>query len=634
MKLEIKSFDGENLPDIYLVLLFVMFLLICFFSPSIGVIGIVMVAAIHFSDSIKALEKNKMDRPILDERYKQDIPFPYLVLDKNRIVEKSNSLALQAGKSVTDYIAQFDHKVTRQTVFFNEKHYVLLSVPFISAQEGLNIVYFLEQTADEDVSDRNGIAVGLIFIDNHDEVLETVEEVRQQLLLAVIDRKINTLSQKVGGIIKKFEKDKYIWIFSKEKIKYLKEKKFDILDNVREIDMGNSIPVTLSIGLGINGNTLTETMEYARAAVDLALGRGGDQVLIKDHDGYAFFGGKSKEVENNTRVRARVKAYVLTELIQESHNIMIMGHKNADLDCLGSAIGVYKIADAMGKNCNIVLNTVPAAISSLYDKLMQQEHYKDDVFLTSEEALEKITSTTLLIIVDVHKSSLVETPDLLEKTNKIVIIDHHRKSADFIDNAVLTYHEPYASSACELVTEIFLYVKTKIKFKAVEADALLAGITVDTKNFNFKTGARTFEAAAYLRRNGADSARVADFFKHDLRNYKARAAAVSNAEMFRDGIAISTCDSDSDDLVLITAQVADELLKIRNIESSFVLCRAADTVYVSARSLGRMNVQVVLEKFGGGGHQTVAGAQLQEVTLEEARKILENAIEEYLQEES
>lgn len=575
----------------------------------------------------------------------ENFPFPHILIDENRNILYSNSkfdseFGIKDSKlndlKISDLIENFNYNIKEQKAVIRAKCYRVFTALNESESEDekkLYNVFIIENACDESSGcEINKIIVSLIFIDNYAEVLDSMEDVRHPLLIALIDRKVNSLAYSLGGIVRKFEKDKYIFIFSYDKLEHLKETKFDILDQVREIEMGNKLPVTLSIGIGLNGKTLSQSMEFARAAIDLALSRGGDQVLIKDNEKYYFYGGKAKEVGINTRVRARVKAYALTELIQESDNIIIMGHRNADLDCIGAGVGVYKIVNSMEKHANIVLNKVTTSISRFYDRLIKDEEYSTDVFINSEQALNQIGNNTLLIIVDAHKASICECPELLDKAKKIVVFDHHRKSTEFIDNAVLTYHEPYASSTCELITEMLLYINKEIKLTKTEADGLLAGITVDTKNFAFKTGTKTFEAAAYLKRNGADTIRVKILFQNTLENYIAKAQSVENAEIFNENMAVSVCRSDVENPPLLAAQTSDELLNIKGIEASFVLCSVGNNVSISARSLGNVNVQVIMEKLGGGGHQTVSGAQILNSSVDKVVFELKNVINEYLQE--
>lgn len=477
-------------------------------------------------------------------------------------------------------------------------------------------------------------AVGMIFLDNYEEVADGLDEDRLPILSAVIDRKLNQFAQELDGVVKKLEKDRYILLLSNGMLKKLKERKFDILNVLREVSVGEHIPVTMSMGIGVGGGSLETAMRNAKAALDLALGRGGDQVLIKEGEKYLFYGGKAGEMGRNARIRARVKADALWELMGEASDILVMGHRHADLDSLGSCMGICAIAEAMGKKCRIIMNEIGIGIERLYENMAQTGHYEARL-VKDADALKLMEEKTLVIVVDTHRSSMVEGPQVLAAAKKIVLFDHHRKSTtDFIEQAVLIYHEPYASSTAELVTEMIQHFGKKIKLKPIEADALLAGITVDTKNFCVKTGAITFEAAGFLRRNGADSIRVRLLFQNDMDTYKAKATAVRDAEIFMENIAISVCPSNVENSALTAAQAADDLMNVTGIKASFVCCMVGDMVYISARSFGEINVQRIMEKLGGGGHFTVSGAQLKDCTLEEAKERIRGAIEEYLKEES
>ena len=391
------------------------------------------------------------------------------------------------------------------------------------------------------------------------------------------------------------------------------------------------MPVTISIGIGNNKKDLVSSKEDARVAFDLAQGRGGDQAIIKHNDKYTFYGGKTKEVEKSARVKVRIKAYAFKELLHEADKVIIMGHKNVDMDCLGAAMGVYRGAALMGKKAQIVLREPTFAIQGLYDRIITSKEY-DDLFITPEDASKEIDKDTLLVVVDTHRRSYVEEPELLELCEKIVIFDHHRKSTDYIEEAVLTYLEPFISSTCEMIAEILNYLCEKIKLNPVEADALLAGITVDTKNFVFKAGVRTFEAAAFLRRSGADSTRVRMLFQNDMSSYRARASAIQTTDVWNENMAISVVRGDVEHITVLAAQVADELLNIKGIKASFVLSEVEDCIYISARALGDINVQRIMELLGGGGHLGIAGAQLKDVTIDMAKQKLKEAIALYFEE--
>ena len=469
--------------------------------------------------------------------------------------------------------------------------------------------------------------VALIYIDNYDLVFSSMEEGRRPLLEAMIYRRLNDRAAELGGILTRLEKDRFFLIFPHKALLKIEEGKFKILEEVRKLNIGNKLPVTLSIGVGID-ERLEQSQEYARAAVDLALGRGGDQAVIKNEERYIFYGGRTSGVEKNTRVRARLIAYALKELIVESDRVFIMGHKNPDLDCFGSALGIYRGVTALNKPAHIIMGGPHPAVMDLYRRVAEERDYAD-IIIDEEQALDYTDENTLLILVDVNRPSICESSRLVEIIKNVAVIDHHRTSVENVGKAVVSYVEPYASSASEMVTEVLQYLTERIKLKPVEADGLFAGIALDTKNFTIKTGVRTFEAAAFLRRNGADSIRVRKMFKNDMEEYKAKAQIVASAKIVYDTMAIAEWTSGMDNANAVAAQAADELLDIAGIRASFVLTKTPDQVNISARSLGDVNVQLIMEKLGGGGHLTVAGAQLKGTSLEDATAKLREAIEEF-----
>lgn len=504
----------------------------------------------------------------------------------------------------------------------------------INSKEILYVAYFFDVSRENALvlqNEEQKTVFGLIYIDNYDEVIHSIEDVRRPLLIALIDRNISKFCKEIDGIIRKFEKDKYILTFQNKYLKEIQENKFSILDRIREINIGNELPVTLSIGIGTTEDNFSNKIEYAKVAMDLALGRGGDQAVIKDEEKLSFYGGKTRGVEKSTRVKARIKAHAFRELLNECDRVLIMGHKLGDMDSLGASIGVYACAKYYGKPAHIIINKITTSINPVYDRIVEDKEYPGDLFINDQQVSAYIGEQTLLVVVDVNRPSYTENPEILKHVKKIVVFDHHRVTADHIDNAVLSYIEPYASSTCEMVTEIIQYVSDKIKLKPVEADALFAGIAVDTKNFVAKTGVKTFEAAAYLRRSGADSIRVSKFFKNDLASFKAKATAVKDAEIYKDNIAISVCPSDVINPSLVGAQAADELLKIAGIKASFVLTEIEGTIYISSRSVEDINVQLIMEKIGGGGHLSVAGAQVENYSIEAVIEILKDTIDEYFE---
>lgn len=505
----------------------------------------------------------------------------------------------------------------------------------IQKQQVLYVAYFFDITKEYELeieNDEQKAVVGLLYIDNYDEVVHSIEEVRRPLLVALIDRNINKFAKRIDAVIRKFEKDKYMIIFQKKYLEVIKDDKFNILDKIREINIGNEIPVTLSIGIGFDAYSYSQQIDYARIAIDLALGRGGDQAVIKDNDKLSFYGGKTRGVEKSTRVKARVKAHAFRELLEECDRVLVMGHRLQDMDSLGASIGIYACAKHFEKPAHIIINDITTSVKPLYDLLTSHEEYPTDVFVNGQESLAYVSEHTLLVMVDVNRPSYLDYPDILKHIKNTVVFDHHRVGAEYIEDAVISYVEPYASSTCEMVTEIIRYISDRVKLNPLEADALFAGITVDTKNFAVKAGVKTFEAAAFLRRNGADVVRVRKMFKNDMASYKAKATAVRDAEIYRENIAISICPSDTTNPNLVGAQAADELLNIAGIKASFVLTEVGDTIYISSRSLDDINVQLIMEKLGGGGHLSVAGAQLVGYTLTGAIEILKDTVDEYIKE--
>ncbi len=479
--------------------------------------------------------------------------------------------------------------------------------------------------------DNQKMVAGLIYLDNYDEALESVEEVRRSLLTALIDRKINKYISAMHGIVKKLEKDKYFFAVKQQYVERIKNDRFAILEEVKTVNIGNEMAVTLSIGMGMNGETYSQNYDYARVSIDMALGRGGDQAVIKDGEKIQYFGGKAQQMEKNTRVKARVKAHALRELMENKDRLLIMGHKMADIDSFGAAMGIYRIATAMNKKANIVINDVTTSVKPMMDRFTGNADYPEDLFLKGAKAAELVDANTMLVVVDVNRPSITDAPALLKLIKTIVVLDHHRQSSEIIDNAVLSYVEPYASSACEMVAEILQYIADGIRIRPAEADAMYAGIVIDTNNFVNQTGVRTFEAAAFLRRCGADVTRVRKLFRDNMAEYQAKAETVRRAEVYRDVFAISVCPAEGlASPTIVGAQAANDLLEINGIKASVVLTEYNRVIYASARSIDEVNVQVMMEHLGGGGHRAVAGAQLTGVTIDEARARVKIVIDEML----
>lgn len=463
--------------------------------------------------------------------------------------------------------------------------------------------------------------IAFLYIDNYEESLAVVEDVRRALLAALIDRKINKYMLRIDAITRKIEKDKYIVLFQHKYLSQLQTDKFSLLDEVRNINVAEDKSVTISMGIGIQADTFRKRQEYARSAIDLALARGGDQVVIKTKDNILYYGGKSIQQEKNTRVKARVKAHALRESIEAADKIVIMGHKLPDVDAVGSAIGINRIAQTLGKPTHIIVNEVTSSLAPLLQLFKGNKDYPEDLFITGEDAKEFIGNGTgvLLIIVDVNRPSYTDSPELINMVSSLVVIDHHRQTGESFDNPTLSYIESFASSSCEMVAEILQYAGEEIRLKTVEADALYSGIMVDTNNFMNKPGVRTFEAVAYLRRSGADILRIRKMFRSDISEYKVRAEAIQNMEIFMDSYAIAPCNADNcTSPTIVGAKIADDLLDIDGIKATFILTAYEGKIYISARSIDELNVQVVMEKLGGGGHISSAGAQLADCSLEEA----------------
>jgi Predicted signaling protein consisting of a modified GGDEF domain and a DHH domain len=643
---------------VYMIIIaFLILILFCYSHLTVGFIalGIYAILMIYNIMNLR-VKKNEWRKFIEDFSLNLDtatrntlinLPFPLIITGvKGNIVwynQNTSSVLKQEellGKNISNVIKELDINTVltqKETVFeyvkIKEKYYNIYT-RVVDTEEGKNqnnnivLIYLYDVTEIRSIIESKEAAV-LIEVDNLDEVIKSVEEGSKPLLIAEIERTINNFAQTYQALIKKYSSNKYVISIQERYLEEEMKKKFEILDNIREITMGNKLSVTLSIGVGVGGATPLENYNYAASAKELALGRGGDQAVIKSGEKLLFFGGNTKEVEKRTRVRARVIAHALKDLISESSNVFIMGHKNADIDCVGSAIGINSMVKLLNKECYIVLDPPISGIKQVLDKFKEDTDY-DGVFINSDLCKIKIDENSLLILVDVHNKSYVQNNDIVNVIKKVVIIDHHRKSADFINNTILTYIEPYASSTSELVTEMLQYVVEKPKLKQIEAEALLAGICVDTKKFTYKTGVRTFEAASFLRRLGADTIDVKRLFTDNLDIYIKRADIIRSA-LVEKNIAIAVCPPDIKDTVL-AAQAADELLNITGIQASFVFVKIESDVNISGRSLGDINVQVILESLGGGGHMTMAGARLTNASLDEAVNKLKEAISEYLRE--
>lgn len=465
-------------------------------------------------------------------------------------------------------------------------------------KEYMSVIYFVDITHQKDIEkkyDDEENCIGIVMIDNYEEVLQRISEENKSQVTANVEKKLYEWANRIDGIMVKKERDTYILIFTKKKLKELEQERFAIIDEIKEIETEEKMPITLSIAISNEGKNNYEKYEAAHTAMDIVLGRGGDQVIVRSDGKYTFFGGKSPELEKRTKVKARTISHALEELMQKVDNVVIMGHTNGDIDSVGSSLGLYRFAKNFGKEAYIVNNTYGLTLKTFMEELTKFEEYQD-VIIDKSTAISKTNQNTLLIVVDTHKKGYVEIPELLELTDKIVIVDHHRKVEDFIENVILSFHEAYASSSAELVTEIIEYATNSIKLETIEAESLYAGIMMDTKNFTFKTGVRTFEAAAYLKKYGVDMIKVKKWFQSDLDTYNIISKVVQDTEIVNDTIGISVYDTIDKNANLICAKVADELLSISNITASFVLGNTGDKICISGRSIGDINVQVILEK--------------------------------------
>lgn len=497
--------------------------------------------------------------------------------------------------------------------------YDCLLVSYINKTEENKLKETLENTK---------VSVGVIFVDNYEETMQGLDESIKSELTASIEREIRKWALEIKGVVNKIDKDKFALFVEKKYVNLMEKSTFDILERVKNITNITKLPITISIGMSYSESTLIDRYSAGSSALDIALGRGGDQVVVRKDKKFDFYGGSNLGLEKTSRVRARTIAQALKDIIEKSDKVYIMGHKNTDIDCIGAAVGIYKMANALQKHANIIVDTkLSSSTKVVMDRIKSSRDYTD-VFVTANEIKKQDFSNSVIIVVDTHKKSYLAAPEFLNNFEKVVVVDHHRRGPEFIEEALLTYHEIYASSTSELVTEILMYMDN-VTLTPSEAECLYAGIVVDTKNFIFKTGVRTFEVAAYLKKYGIDLTEVKQIFKNDFETYVAKVDIVKNAEIVRGQIAISICNEEFDDMPVIAAQAADELLSILGILASFVLCNVEGVVMISGRSMGDINVQSILEKIGGGGHLTFAGAQIAGVSLEQAKEKLLTSIEEY-----
>lgn len=652
---------------IYLCIILILLIIICvqnylMIIPSIIVFLFIMLYTYNTNKRRKSeISETLQDLTLtVDTAAKSSLinsPFPLIILETDgNVIWKSNKFIYEfANIDINNYIADLLIEMKREIekredkndkdiikeLEIGKKIYKVLG-KFVNSKntdkkkerEYMTILYFLDETENKKLQKEykdSKSCVAVLMVDNYEETMLQLESEQRPQVIAEIDKCIYEWTDEMQGVLIKSDRDRYIYLFEQRYLEKVKEDKFSILDKIKEISSSDNIQFTLSIAISNEGATDKEKYKSAQAAMDVVLGRGGDQAVIRENEIYKFFGGRAQEVEKRTKVKARIVAHALENLIKDASKVMIMGHTNPDIDSMGSSMGIYRLARALNKNAYIINSGDTATLQNFKKSLAKEIEY-EDILINKEVAEENIDEDTLLVIVDTHKSTYVEAPELLKKTDKIVIIDHHRRSADFIENATLTFQEVYASSAAELVTELLQYAETKIELTTLEAESLYAGIMMDTKNFTFKTGVRTFEAAAYLRRCGIDIIRVKKWFQSDLESFNKIADIVKKAEIVNETIAIAIYNKKEKDASLICAKAADELLTISDVTASFVLGKMSDKICISGRSIGDINVQIILEKLGGGGHITLAGAQVEGMTMEETKQELINRINEYFSE--
>lgn len=664
-----KIFDTLiSKTKIYLAIIFILLVIICIenykmIMPSI-ILYFVIVTYSYYTNTKR---KNEISETLQDLTLTVDSaakttlinsPFPLIILetDGNVIWKSSKFITEFANIDINSYVNDLNidirneiknkkiiekQDIIKQIKIGNKDYQIvgryinLKNRDKKSKQDYMIMMYFIDNTENiklqKEYKDSKS-CFGIIMLDNYEETMQRLDASEKPLVIAQIDKKMYDWANKTNGVLIKSDRDRYVYLFEQRYLEVLKEDKFSILDQIKEIDNKEKLQFTLSIAVSNEGATDKAKYKATQDAMDVVLGRGGDQAVIRENETYKFFGGRAQEVEKRTKVKARVVAHALENLIKESKKVMIMGHTNPDMDAIGSSMGIYRLAKSLDTNAYIVSSDITSSAIGAFKEALDKDPEYEDVVINKEVALENIDEDTLLVVVDTHKINYVDTPELLEKAKKIVVIDHHRRSANYIENATLIFQEVYASSAAELVTELLQYAEAKVDLKTIEAESLYAGIMMDTKNFTFKTGVRTFEAAAYLRRCGVDIIRVKKWFQSDLTSFNLIAGIVKNAEIVTEGIAISIYEETTKDASLICAKAADELLTISDITASFVLGNTGEKICISGRSIGDINVQVILEKLGGGGHITLAGAQVEGMTIEETKQELINRIHEYFSE--
>ncbi len=647
---------------IQLTVIGILTLVLWFYNQTLALVSTIVLGYLIF-DGIKTMKNRRKEfvnyvESLSDEFDSStkhavfNMPFPLVLINDESRITWYNTPFLNMtegedilGEHIQDIIPaikskdSFDEDNNYMEVDYKDKSYrvypnIVDTKKTKSQSEEIIMLYFVDNTElaqlEEDYDDEK-LVVSFVYVDNYSDVRNSTPEIQKPLVMAEIDRRLARYFSENDSIVRKYEKDKYLVIFTKSTFRQFKDRNFDILDEFRTLDIGNTIPITLSMGVSAEGASLVESYNEARAAIDVALGRGGDQAVVQEGNRLDFYGGKSKAIEKRNKVKSRVIGYALRQLIDQADEVFVMGHRNPDMDSYGAAIGILSAIKQRNKKGYMVINEINPSIKKIHETMKEEQPELLENMVDTEDALDLVSPNSLMVVVDNHKPSFTEAPVLLDHIDKVVLIDHHRRGAEFIKNPVLVYLEPYASSTCELVTEVLTYMGDEIELTKFEAEALLAGITVDTKNFSFQTGVRTFEAASTLKRAGADSTVVRSFFRDDIDTFMYKAEVIQSAKIVDDMIAIARLERDMENSILIAAQAADELLTADEIEASFVLALTDGIIHVSGRSLGNISVQLILEKMGGGGHLTSAGTQL-DMEMDEAEEFLIKTIEEYLQE--
>lgn len=640
----------------YIILLFILLVILIFVEPILA--GLLLLAAAYLISRDVTEHENRLslqenEKTKESEEFESvtkhaifNMPYPLVMLDKNGVITWQNSHfgkivgQLNRNTKLSEIIPAINlnelEKANEFNVSYKDRYYAVRSDRILDhGKVDRYIVYMLDITESHALLkayNKETLSVMLVFVDNLDEVKSGGDEALRTKVQSTVDTTIVDYFTGYNGIVRKYESDKYLVVTDRENFEKIKLKKFDILDQIRELEFENTIPITLSIGVCDIGESPNDKFAKARSSIDIALGRGGDQAVCVGENGYEYFGGKTKAVQKHTKVKARVIGYALKELIDKAENIYVSGHRNPDMDAIGSAVGIMAIVQLRNKNAKLVLGEDTVAVQNIIDMIKEESPDIYNSIISPEEALKTYKKGDLLILTDHHKPSLSPSPELSETADNIVVIDHHRRADEFVNNPALVYLEPHASSASELVAEILQYMVEDKKLSHFESSALLAGIMLDTKNFTTQTGIRTFEAAGLLVRMGADPEEVKLLFRDDFSTFVNKAKAIENAEIFKGEFAISRTKNEGEEAILTAAQASDELLKIEGVKASFALASIDGKIHISARSTGAVSVQLIMEKMGGGGHIAQAGARV-EGDMEEVILKLKSVIEDYIKED-